>query len=78
MGKREDKTGRSRREPARMAQEVRMLEGGAVSRWFYVELRCQGTPSEKLDAHLDAIMDALVDCGDAVATVRPSELLVNS
>jgi len=111
-----------------------------VSRWFYVELRCQDIPSEDLDAQLDVIMEALiaepgdvdadvgadlvagtvdfcvslqaddpgaalsralafvrsalhgagirtperewiaelVDRGDAVATVRPSELLVNS
>lgn len=111
-----------------------------MSRWFYVELHCQGTPSEDLDAQLDVIMDALtaepgdldadvgsdivagsvdfcvsvkadnpgaalsrvlafvrsalhgaglrtpgwewitdlVDRGEAVATVRPSELLANS
>lgn len=111
-----------------------------MSRWFYIELRWQGTPSEELDAQLDVIMEALtaepgdvdadvgadlaagtvdfcvslqaedagaalsralafvrsalhgagistpgpgwiaelVDRGDAVATVRPSELLVNS
>ncbi|MGQ0778071.1 MAG: hypothetical protein ACT4NY_27280 [Pseudonocardiales bacterium] len=111
-----------------------------MNRWFYVELRCQGTPSAELDAQLDVIMEALiaepggvdadvgadlvagtvdlcvsvqaddggaalsralafvrsalhgvgirtpgpqwiaelVDRGDAVATVRPSELLVNS
>lgn len=30
-----------------------------MSRWFYVELHCQGDPAEDLDAQLDVIMDAL-------------------
>lgn len=125
---------------ASMAETVRMLGGGEVSRWFYVELHCQGDPREDLDGQLDLIMDALdgepgevdadvggdlvtgtvdfcislkadnpaealarvqafvrsalhgagigtpgwerimelVDRGEAVATVRPSELLVDS
>lgn len=39
-------------------------------RWFYVELRCEGTPSEELDAHLDVIMEALLaEPGDVDADV---------
>ena len=32
-----------------------------MSRWFYVELHCQGDPSEDLESQLDLIMDALSD-----------------
>ena len=43
-----------------MVDEVRVLGGGTVSRWFYVELHCQGERAEDdLDAQLDVIMDAL-------------------
>ena len=30
-----------------------------MSRWFYVELHCQGIPAEELEGRLDAIMEAL-------------------
>lgn len=47
-----------------------MLGGGAVSRWFYVELHCQGDPNEDLDGQLDVIMDALAaEPGEADADV---------
>ena len=31
-----------------------------MSRWFYVELHCQGVPAEELEGQLDSIMEALV------------------
>lgn len=53
-----------------MAQEVRVLGGGTVNRWFYVELRCQGDPSDDLVGQLDVIMDALsAEPGDADSDV---------
>lgn len=53
-----------------MVETNRMLGGGTVSRWFYVELRCQGGPAEDLATQLDTIMDALnAEPGDADADV---------
>jgi hypothetical protein len=53
-----------------MAETVRLLGGGTVNRWFYVELRCQGDPSEDLESQLDVIMDALcAEPGDADADI---------
>jgi hypothetical protein len=43
-----------------MAEEVGMLEGEAVSRWFYIELHCQGAPEHDLEDQLDPIMQALL------------------
>ncbi|HEY2762509.1 MAG TPA: hypothetical protein VGJ13_00605 [Pseudonocardiaceae bacterium] len=41
-----------------------------MSRWFYVELCCQGAPSEELDAQVDVIMEALIaEPGDVDADV---------
>lgn len=41
-----------------------------MSRWFYVELHCQGDPAEDLDAQLDVIMDVLsAEPGDVDADV---------
>lgn len=41
-----------------------------MSRWFYVELHCQGDPADDLDAQLDVIMDALsAEPGDVDADV---------
>jgi hypothetical protein len=44
-----------------MATEERVLEGEAMSRWFYVELHCQGIPADELEGQLDSIMEALVE-----------------
>lgn len=58
------------RKPASMAEKVRVLGGGAMSRWFYVELHCQGDPAEDLDEQLDVIMEALhAEPGEADADV---------
>lgn len=41
-----------------------------MSRWFYVELHCQGDPTEDLDGQLDVIMAALdTEPGEADADV---------
>lgn len=41
-----------------------------MSRWFYVELRCEGDPIEDLDGQLDVIMEALTaEPGEADADV---------
>jgi hypothetical protein len=49
-------------QPARTVQAVRLLEGGAVMRSYYVEVTCQASQTAAtLEERLDEVMDALLE-----------------